>query len=98
MKSLQTPSMWMAASVSLAAALGGCRVGPEFQAPQTDVPARSQNGPSSLSASWPRPDWWTSFGSRQLDELVEKGKRDNTDLAGAAARIRQGGVGGIRQR
>ena len=89
MGSSRGPLIAMALSVVGAMALAGCRVGPEFQAPRTDVPARYRNGPSSSLNVWPSPDWWRASGSRQLDELIETARRNNTDLAGAAARVRQ---------
>ncbi len=89
MRPSRAPLIGTAVSVVGAMALAGCRVGPEFQAPETEVPARYQNGPSSLSVAGPRADWWTAFGSRQLDELIGKARRDNTDLIGAVARVRQ---------
>ncbi|MDO7899954.1 efflux transporter outer membrane subunit [Pseudomonas citrulli] len=33
--------------------------------------------------------WWTHFGSPQLDRLIEQARRDSHDLAAAMARVRQ---------
>ena len=33
--------------------------------------------------------WWTQFGSPQLNRLVEQARRDSFDVAGAMARVRQ---------
>ncbi|MDZ5461657.1 efflux transporter outer membrane subunit, partial [Azohydromonas lata] len=34
-------------------------------------------------------DWWRSFGSAELDALVEQARRHSLDVAAAAARVRQ---------
>ena len=36
---------------------------------------------------WPQPDWWRTFGSPELSELIEKAASDNRDLAVAVARV-----------
>lgn len=33
--------------------------------------------------------WWTQFGSPQLDRLIEQARLDSHDLAAAMARVRQ---------
>ena len=33
--------------------------------------------------------WWTQFGSPQLNRLVEQARRDSFDVAAATARVRQ---------
>ena len=38
---------------------------------------------------WPQPDWWQTFGSPELSELIEKAGADNRDLAVAVARVMQ---------
>jgi outer membrane protein, multidrug efflux system len=37
--------------------------------------------------AWPQTDWWQSFGSPELSDLIEKAHADNRDLAVAAARV-----------
>jgi outer membrane protein, multidrug efflux system len=36
---------------------------------------------------WPQPDWWRTFGSPELSDLIEKASADNRDLAVAVARV-----------
>jgi multidrug efflux system outer membrane protein len=36
---------------------------------------------------WPQPDWWRTFGSPELSDLIEKAGADNRDLAVAVARV-----------
>ncbi|HWK36504.1 efflux transporter outer membrane subunit [Sphingomonas sp.] len=51
----------------------------------TPVAWRTDAGPSAPVAR----DWWQSFGDPQLTALVEKALADNTDVAIAAARVRE---------
>lgn len=44
---------------------------------------------SAQPSTWPSVDWWHTFDSKQLDELIEQAQRANFDLAAAVARIRQ---------
>jgi outer membrane protein, multidrug efflux system len=37
--------------------------------------------------TWPQQDWWQTFGSPELSDLIEKAHTDNRDLAVAAARV-----------
>jgi NodT family efflux transporter outer membrane factor (OMF) lipoprotein len=36
---------------------------------------------------WPQPQWWRSFSSQELSELIASAQTDNRDLAVAAARV-----------
>jgi multidrug efflux system outer membrane protein len=36
---------------------------------------------------WPQPGWWSTFGSPELSDLIEKAGADNRDLAVAVARV-----------
>jgi NodT family efflux transporter outer membrane factor (OMF) lipoprotein len=59
---------------------------------RTDIEA---NAPAAfeyaqeMAGKWPPQDWYGGFDSAELDELVALAKRNNLDLAAAAARIRQ---------
>lgn len=69
--------------------LGACDLGPDYRRPETGAP-RGWNTPApGAAAAWPSLDWWKSFGSPELDALVAEARRSNTDLAAAAARIRE---------
>jgi NodT family efflux transporter outer membrane factor (OMF) lipoprotein len=71
----------------LALLLSGCA---------THVPQvlTSQVAPKTFSGQvveseqvWPPPDWWRTFGSSELSDLIEKARTDNRDLAVAVARV-----------
>jgi NodT family efflux transporter outer membrane factor (OMF) lipoprotein len=75
-------------------ALQGCSVGPAYRSPAQTAPTawrtQSSTDPqSSQSAQWPSSDWWRSFGSAQLDDLIAQAKSGNDDIAAAIARVRQ---------
>jgi NodT family efflux transporter outer membrane factor (OMF) lipoprotein len=65
------------------------------------LPAASPRGADSLAAketlaglqvsaaSWPREDWWKSFGDPQLDRLMDEALAGSPTLAVAAARARK---------
>jgi NodT family efflux transporter outer membrane factor (OMF) lipoprotein len=71
--------------------LAACKVGPDYQPPETKMPdAWTQEmktgvvqGPADLA------DWWTRFGDQTLTDLIERADRGNLDLAIALARIKQ---------
>ncbi len=75
--------------------LSGCAVGPDFQRPQTEVPAGWAGPlPEAPPAKTTPPDqdlarWWTLFQDPTLSSLVERGIKFNLDLREAEARIRQ---------
>lgn len=72
-----------------AAALVGCSSTPRRPAPSAaEVPtsyAEAAAGPGTVISA----DWWRSFGSTELADLIERALAGNPDLAIAAERIRQ---------
>jgi outer membrane protein, multidrug efflux system len=74
---------------SLAALLGGCAVGPNYQPPKVSVPATysqalpvvTNHAPESLAR------WWRLFHDRQLDALIDEAVVSNLDLRLAQARL-----------
>jgi multidrug efflux system outer membrane protein len=71
-------------------ALGACSVGPAYKRPNIPLPAQWRDMPDQEgSAVWPNSDWWHGFGSDTLDDLISQAQRNNDDLAGAIARIRE---------
>jgi NodT family efflux transporter outer membrane factor (OMF) lipoprotein len=72
---------------------GGCSVSPAYHRPQISAPPQwreSSGGAGGTETSvWPAADWWHGFGSAQLDELIAEAERNNDDLAGAIARVRE---------
>ena len=76
--------------LSSALLLAGCH---QDQSPppalaQGDVPAAFEQT-TSMAASWPAPDWWQGFGSRELTALETSAQDGNLDIAQVAARLRQ---------
>jgi outer membrane protein, multidrug efflux system len=47
---------------------------------------------------WPQPDWWRTFGSSELSDLIEQAHTDNRDLAVAAARVMEARAQSVIQR
>lgn len=70
-------------------AISGCTLGPAYERPRVDVPARFAATPETAEAAWPAAEWWHGFGSPELDGLIATARLYNTDLAAAAARIVQ---------
>ncbi|MFS8974340.1 efflux transporter outer membrane subunit [Cupriavidus necator] len=74
------------AGACLAAALGGCAIGPNYERPATPDPAqyRIDTGVLAVAAD---SAWWDSFGDPVLNALVETALRNSYDVRIAAARI-----------
>ena len=83
--------------LALAAALvglTGCKVGPNYKAPQTAGPA---NWTSAMSGGLSKAAadtnllarWWTVFKDPTLSELIERARAGNLDLRQAEARVRE---------
>ncbi|MGK9172423.1 efflux transporter outer membrane subunit [Yokenella regensburgei] len=83
--------------------LAGCAVGPDYQQPKPQTPARwndpgdksvaSQTAPQAVN-----PRWWTTFNSPQLNSLIDRAVAGNLSLqqtvlriAGAREQINQAG-------
>lgn len=79
-------------SLALGAALGlaGCAALPaeEDRAGAPVLPAQWQSAPGPAADAVTQ-DWWRSFGSAELDRLVQQAGAQSNDLAAAMARVRQ---------
>lgn len=88
----------MLATVFLASTLAGCAVGPDYQTPELNMPAKwgaaqpaigakgvasPQNQPPQLGR------WWERLNDKTLNRLVEESIAGNLDVATAKARVRQ---------
>lgn len=75
---------------TLAAALAGCAVGPDYQRPVSDLPQRYGEADEGTSpeANVQR-DWWKLFNDPVLDRLVEQALARNTDVLAAVARVEE---------
>ncbi len=91
------------AALAMVLALSACETSSPYLRPIVELPAQFRElmgvrpaedpkpgvPPAPAPGVWPAADWWTRFGSAELDELVAKAQTANFDLAAAAARIRQ---------
>lgn len=75
----------------LALLLGGCTVGPDFQAPKLHLPAAFTERPATPTeialADAQVARWWTSFDDPTLDRLVSEAVSGNIDLQIARQRL-----------
>jgi multidrug efflux system outer membrane protein len=71
--------------------LAGCKVGPNFQPPETPVPDEwvGPVSPPPTTAEQDLAHWWTVFQDAALTSLIERAIQSNLDLRLAAARVRQ---------
>lgn len=76
------------AMLTMAAALAGCSMVPDYLAPKTEALPRFQYA-ANAPVSWPDPNWWQGFGSRELTAMIEQAAKSSPDLAAALARIEQ---------
>ncbi len=83
---------WLVAGTALALA-GGCKVGPDYQAPDTKMPAAFKEMPDGSTGVTGEADgevrWWRRFGDGQLTDLVERAIKANPSITVAEARLRQ---------
>lgn len=79
----------VAIGVLLAASLGGCMVGPDYERPAMDMPRafRDVAPLAETEASMADLPWWQVFEDPQLLALIEEALRNNRDLKAAVARI-----------
>ncbi|WP_347901158.1 efflux transporter outer membrane subunit [Pseudomonas purpurea] len=55
----------------------------------------SWHSPNTETAALQRGQWWTTFGSPELDRLIEQARAGSYDLAAATARVRQAQAGAV---
>ncbi|NQV33511.1 MAG: TolC family protein, partial [Phycisphaeraceae bacterium] len=77
------------------ASVAGCTVGPDFEAPQIEVPDEWV-GPTAVSTTGSTEsvkrnlaEWWVLFQDPVLTSLVERAVESNLDIKLAQARVRQ---------
>jgi multidrug efflux system outer membrane protein len=79
----------------LALVLAACATAPEIDPqtlPVTPAAFKEGNGRwtrADPAAAQPRGEWWKSFSDAQLDDLIARADRNNTNLQVAAARLAQ---------
>ena len=83
----------LACAALACAALGACMVGPDYQRPNVEVPAAYKEDagwrPAQPRDGEPRGSWWTIYGDRELDALVEQIDTSNQNLRLAEAQYRE---------
>lgn len=69
--------------------LSGCVQGSDYVKPTVEVPTsfRSADTPSQASSPATQDRWWTGYGDRHLNSLVEEALANNRDLRIATARV-----------
>jgi len=77
-----------AVALALPIFAAACSLGPEYEKPNPQTPARWQASDAG-AGQWPDPTWWTSFGSTELSQLVQTSLAANQDIQAAIARILQ---------
>ncbi len=78
----------LAGAAAYSALACGCAAQQPLPPPQL-APAAFEHGAALAGGAWPAQDWYRSFGSEELDALVDFAVTNNTDLAGARARVVQ---------
>lgn len=73
----------------LCLALAACAVGPDYQRPDTPLPAQYRATGALSAQAAPEAAWWHAFGDPVLDGLIADALNDNLDLQAAWARVRQ---------
>lgn len=99
---LKTPFTPLVAAL-LAAALGGCAVGPDYVRPQVNAPQSLTRGTlataaAATSSSQVDVQWWTGFGSPELNALVDEALQRSPTIAAAEATLRAARQNVIAQR
>jgi len=85
---------WILAS---AAALAGCAVGPNYHAPRTSTPEKfvAATAPPQAARAVPvtpsidLAQWWRSLNDSELDSLIERAIRANSDIEIALTRLQE---------
>ena len=79
-------------SLAAVAALAGCTVGPVY-VPPADAPPPGFVETSPAGEPGDLAAWWTRFGDRELDRLVQIALNQSLDVQTAVSRVRQARLG-----
>jgi multidrug efflux system outer membrane protein len=69
-------------------AVSACTVGPDYHRPEIALP-QQYAAPKAEEGGELAADWWKLYGDATLDQLVETGRRNNSDVRLAAARVQE---------
>ena len=86
------PVRIMLQAACLVLPLGGCWITGKPPEPGLDIAAAYSAGPKKAAvadAATPKLDWWRSFRSRELTDILDNASVANLDIAAAVARIVQ---------
>ncbi|RFZ84049.1 efflux transporter outer membrane subunit [Shinella sp. WSJ-2] len=67
--------------------LSGCVVGPDYQKPETALPAKFSESKSASADNVTLNPWWESFRDKRLNDLVHQGMNENLTVLQALERI-----------
>ena len=67
--------------------LSGCVVGPDYQKPETALPAKFSESKSASADNVTLNPWWESFRDKRLNDLVHQGMSENLTVLQALERI-----------
>src|ERR1700761_6538117 len=82
-------------ALAITAALAGCSVGPDYQAPLVSMPTSFQPHALAKTSSVTNAgnadltQWWRTLHDRELDSLIDRAHESNFDLAIALDRLQQ---------
>ena len=75
------------APLILSTVLAGCSLNTPVPDAGISVPTQWNSQPAD--SAWPADDWWQAYQSAPLEQLVERARLSNLDLATAASRLLQ---------
>ncbi len=79
----------VARALIAAVAVASCSQEPDYVRPAVPMPASYRDTPADVRLTPPTSQWWRSFGSEELDHLVDTALANNLDLKMAVSRVAQ---------
>jgi NodT family efflux transporter outer membrane factor (OMF) lipoprotein len=76
-------------ALTLCLGLSACVVGPDYETPILTLPAAWSGGGKTSEVKPALAHWWSRFGDRELDALIEEAVAGNLDVASAKAKVRE---------
>ncbi len=80
------PCIVLCAAILLAGCAG---LSEPYQRPAAEIPVSWSVGSASQRTDWPDRQWWSAFGSSELDTMIGDALSANHELRAAAARVEQ---------
>jgi multidrug efflux system outer membrane protein len=77
----------LAAAACFLGLASGCVQGGDYARPEVEVPATYRSAGPERAGPLTHDRWWTAYGDRHLDALVDEALANNRDLRIAAARV-----------